>query len=117
MSAENEQIIELIANHTKILLENHWPNITDCRNGDESIKIGFSYELKYKGQKRIIESGISFGKRVKDSIIGEIDTEQLDLELTGQAPAKRSRKKKTNIIESAIIGGNESFTGTVEVSA
>jgi hypothetical protein len=107
MSIENEQIIELISNHTKILLQNHWPDISDFRNGEESIKIAFSHDVGYQGQERIIETTISFGKRIKDSTVDRIDTEQLNLELTGQVPAKRSRKKKTNIIQQAIVSGND----------
>jgi hypothetical protein len=107
MSEENDQLIELISNHVKTLLQNHWPDISDFRNGEESIKIGFSHDVEYIGQERKIESTISFGKRIKDSAVDRFDTEQMNLELNPTG-AKRSRKKKTNIIASAIVSGNES---------
>jgi hypothetical protein len=102
MSEENDQIIELISNHVKTLLQNHWPDISDFRNGEESIKIGFSHDVSYQGQERVIESTISFGKRIKDSTVDRIDTEQMNMEFNPSG-AKRSRKKKTNILETTIL--------------
>jgi len=105
MSEENDQIIELISQHVKTLLENHWPDISDFRNGEESIKIGFSHDIGYIGQQRVIESTISFGKRIKDSTVDRIDTDQMHLELNPTG-AKRGRpKKKTNIIAAAMMAG------------
>jgi hypothetical protein len=107
MSEENDQIIKSIGDETTRLLQKHWSDITDFRNGQESIKIGFSIDLEYIGSQRKIECGISFGKRIKDSTVTRFDTEQMDLELNPTG-TKRSRKKKTNIIASAIVSGNES---------
>ena len=89
---ENEQIIELITNHVKILLENHWLDISDFRNGEDSIKISFSHNIDYEGQERVIESTISFGKRIKDSTVDRIDTQQITLEFNSSG-AKRRRLK------------------------
>jgi hypothetical protein len=95
---ENAHLIDLISTHTKTLLENHWSDIMEFRtdgNGD-SIKIGFSHDLSYEGQERIIESTISFGKRVKDSTIDRIDTQQLNFELPQTGPKRtRNRGKKS----------------------
>ena len=106
---ENEHLIELIATHTKTLLQNHWPDITAFRNdgNGDSIKIGFSHDLSYEGQERIIESTISFGKRIKDSTIDRIDTQQLNFDLP---PAKRSGRKVKSTAPSlnVVEGGAES---------
>lgn len=106
---ENEHLIELIATHTKTLLQNHWPDITAFRNdgNGDSIKIGFSHDLSYEGQERIVESTISFGKRIKDSTIDRIDTEQLNFDLPQmliRSGNKRSRKAKS----AAPVEGAES---------
>ena len=76
---ETEQIIEHITQQTRVLLQNHWGDIADFRNGEEAIKIGFSALVKYEGLKRMIETKISFGKRVTDSVIDWIDPDQMSL--------------------------------------
>jgi hypothetical protein len=110
MTNENEHLIELIATHTKTLLQNHWPDITAFRNdgNGDSIKIGFSHDLSYEGQERIIESTISFGKRIKDSTTDRIDTQQLNFELNPQSAPKRARKSKSAPSLDVIEGGAES---------
>jgi hypothetical protein len=107
--SENEQIIELVSKQTKVLLHNHWPHISDFRNGEESIKVGFSSLIQYQGQERIVESTISFGKRVKDSTVERINTEQMSLNLAPapaepDKPAKRGRgrQKTKNILQKAL---------------
>jgi len=106
--SENEQIIELVSKQTKVLLHNHWPNISDFRNGEESIKVGFSSLIQYQGQERIVETTISFGKRVKDSTLERINTEQMSLNLAPapaepDKPAKRRGRPKTkNILQKAL---------------
>ena len=88
---ETEQIIEHITQQTRVLLQNHWGDIADFRNGEESIKIGFGALVKYEGNKRMIETKISFGKRVTDSVVNWIDPDQMSLGLPvpAAAPAKR----------------------------
>lgn len=84
--SENEQIIDLISRQTKALLENHWLDISDFRNDEESIKIGFSHNIGYEGQARVVETTISFAKRIKDKAVDSIDTDQMHLDFPG-APA------------------------------
>lgn len=110
--SENEQIIELISRQTKILLSNHWTDITDFRNGGESIKVGFSHDIGYEGQERIVESTISFGKRVKDSTVERLDTDQMNLNLAAKAPAvnmpapgKRRGRPPKNVLEASLKRG------------
>jgi len=87
---ETEQIIEHITQQTRVLLQNHWGDIADFRDGEESIKIGFGALVKYEGNKRMIETKISFGKRVTDSVVDWIDPDQMKLDLPiPAAPAKR----------------------------
>ena len=104
--SETEQIIELVSKQSKILLQNHWADISDFRNGEESIKVGFSALIQYQGQERIVETTISFGKRVKDSAIERINTEQMSLQLTlepDQPAKKRGRPKGSkNILHKAL---------------
>src|ERR1700746_3588567 len=107
--SEPEQIIELISKQSKILLQNHWPDISDFRDGGESIKVGFSSLIQYQGQERIIETTISFGKRVKDSTIGRIDTDQMNLDLSAGAVAgqlvklgKRRGRPPKNILAAKL---------------
>ena len=112
--SETEQIIEQISQQTRILLSNHWGDIADFRNGEESIKIGFAALIKYEGAKRMIETKISFGKRVTDSVIDWIDPDQMDLGFPAPtAPAKRGRGRlrKTpleRILSSAPVPDPES---------
>jgi hypothetical protein len=106
--SETEQIIELISKQTQILLHNHWPDISDFRNGEESIKVGFSSLIQYQGQERIVETTISFGKRVKDWTVERINTEQMSLDLASAEPDKPAKrgpgrpKTKKNILAKAL---------------
>jgi hypothetical protein len=75
---ENEQLIDLIANQTRTLLQNHWPDILDFRDGAD-ITLHFSHALSYEGAERTIETTISFARRVKDSVSESIDTAQEEL--------------------------------------
>jgi hypothetical protein len=109
---ETEQIIELVSKQATILLNNHWSDISDFRNGEESIKVGFSSLIQYQGQERIVETTISFGKRVKDSTVERINTEQMSLDLSAPAPEadkpakKRGRPKGAkNILQKALTTG------------
>jgi hypothetical protein len=107
---ENEEIIDLVSKQAKLLLYNHWPDISDFRDGDESIKVGFSSLIQYQGQERVVETTISFGKRVKDSTVERINTEQMDLDLAAPAqtemaaPAKKRGRPKgsKNILQKAL---------------
>lgn len=90
---ENEKIIEEMIGQTRGMLENHWGDITDYRNGGEAIKISFLHKLAYEGQERVVETTISFGKRMKDTTINRIDMQQLSLDLPATG-GKRTRKKK-----------------------
>ena len=107
--SESEQIIELISKQSKILLQNHWPDISDFRDGGESIKVGFSSLIQYQGQERIIESTISFGKRMKDTAVERFDTDQMNLDLsvgavTGELPkpGKRRGRPPKNILAAKL---------------
>ena len=82
----NEQIIDLISQQTKGLLQNHWADISDFRNDEGSIKIGFLHNIGYEGQEHVVETTISFAKRIKDIAVDRIDTDQMHLNLPG-APA------------------------------
>jgi hypothetical protein len=77
---ESEQLIELIAGQTKLLLQNHWPDILDYLDGGE-IKIGFNHALSYKADTRMVRTTISFARRIKDEIKEFINTAQADLPL------------------------------------
>lgn len=103
--SEPEQIVSLIVKQTKLLMQNHWPDINDFRDGEEKIKVGFSHYIAYQGQERIVESTISFGKRMKDAITERIDTEQMPLALdTGEPkkPGKRRGRPPRNLLEKAL---------------
>ena len=106
--SEPEQIVNLIARQTKILLSNHWPDINDFRDGDEKIKVGFSHYITYQGQERIIESTISFGKRMKDTAVERFDTEQMSLDLAAGTsgdlpkPGKRRGRPPKNILAAKL---------------
>jgi hypothetical protein len=76
---ENEQLIDLIANQTRNLLQNHWPDIQDYLD-DGEIKVSFTHKLSYEGDKRTVETTISFAApRIKDSIAESIDVRQVEL--------------------------------------
>lgn len=111
--SENEQIIELIARQTKALLKDHWADISDFRNDENSIKVGFSHDIGYEGQERIIETTISFAKRIKDKISDQIDTDQMhlgfspDAAAAGIVAAKKRRGRppgtgKKNVLETTL---------------
>src|SRR5215831_2052021 len=97
--SETQQIIDAVSNQTKVLLQNHWLDISDFRNGEEAIKISFNALIQYQGQERIVETKISFGKRVTDSTVERINTDQMSLDLapepaqTEQPIKKRGRPK------------------------
>jgi AT hook motif len=103
--SENEQIIQQISQQAKVLLENHWPDISEFRNGEESIKIGFHSLLKPQGPKTMVETKISFGKRVTDSIVDWIDPDQMTIAFPASEPAEQPKKRgrpKKNILEKAL---------------
>jgi len=103
--SETEQIIEHISQQARILLTNHWTDIADFRNGEESIKIGFGALIKYEGAKRMIETKISFGKRVTDSVIDWIDPDQMTMEFSAPSlpPTKRGRgRPRKNPLEAIL---------------
>jgi hypothetical protein len=82
MSTEPEQLIELIAGQTRLLLQNHWPDIRDFIDGGE-IKIGFNHALSYEGNRRTVKTVIRFARHVTDEIEESIDTAQTELPLRG----------------------------------
>lgn len=90
---ENETIIEQILGQTRGMLESHWGDINDYRNGGEAIKISFLHKLAYEGQERVVDTTFSIGKRMKDKTVNRIDLQQLSLDLPAPG-AKRTRKKK-----------------------
>jgi len=81
---EPEQLIELIAAHTRQLLKDHWLDIDSYREGDDEIKIGFSHALSYAGNERTVKTSISFSHRIKDSVEESINTAQTELPLPGK---------------------------------
>jgi hypothetical protein len=89
---ENESIIEMITLQVKTLLENHWADINDFRNGGEAIKIGFLHKLAYEGDERVCDTTINFAKRIRDHTVNRIDIQQMNFDLTGKTKAKRQRK-------------------------
>ena len=104
---ETEQIIEDISKQTKVLLQNHWPDISEFRNGEESIKISFNSLLKREGPKTMIETKIRFGKYVTDSVVEWIDPDQLKFEMAVEEnkpeAKKRGRPKGSkNILQMAM---------------
>ena len=104
---ENQKIIEQVIEQTKSMLENHWSDITDYRNGGEAIKVGFLHKLSYEGDERVVDTTISFGKRIKDQTINRIDIAQLNLDL---APSKKSRVRKSKVAmmpDAAETAGDE----------
>ena len=86
---EPEQLIDLIADQTRSLLQDHWADIESYRDGDEEIKIGFSHKLSYQGSERTVKTAISFSHRVKDEVENSIDTAQEELPIE---PEKRGKK-------------------------
>jgi hypothetical protein len=81
---EPEQLIELIAAHTRQLLEDHWTDIDSYRDGDDEIKLAFSHTLSYEGSERTVKTSISFSRRIKDSVEESINTAQTELPLPGK---------------------------------
>ena len=105
---EQEKIIEHISQQARVLLQNHWADISDIRNGEESIKIGFGAIVKYEGNKRMVETKISFGKRVTDSVIDWIDPDQTTFSFPSSPaqPVKRGRgRPKKTILERVLASG------------
>lgn len=87
---ESEQIIDLIAKQTKILIANHWPDIDEFRDDDEKIKVAFSHQISYQLGKRLVESTISFGKRMRDTLAEDFETQQIKVDFgTGEPNFKR----------------------------
>ena len=106
--SEQEKIIEHITQQARVLLQNHWAYISDFRNGEESIKIGFGAIVKYEGNKRMVETKISFGKRVTDSVIDWIDPDQTTFSFPSSPaqPVKRGRgRPKKTILERVLASG------------
>jgi hypothetical protein len=86
--SENEQLIELIAGQTRLLLQNHWPDIQDYLDAGE-IKIGFNHKLHYDSETAAtVETTISFSRRVSDSIAESIDTRQAELPIETKGKRK-----------------------------
>jgi hypothetical protein len=85
---EPEQLIELIAAHTRQLLQDHWSDIDSYRDGDEEIKVAFSHKLSYEGSSRTVKTSISFSHRVKDEIEESIDTAQTELPIEAKGKRK-----------------------------
>lgn len=102
---ENQKIIEQIIETSKSMLENHWADITDYRNGGEAIKVSFLHKLKWEGDERVVDTTISFGKRFKDQTINRIDITQLAFDLS--APIKKSRVRKSKVAVMPAEPGNE----------
>jgi hypothetical protein len=81
---EPEQLIDLIAAHTRQLLKDHWTDIDSYRDGDDEIKLAFSHTLSYEGDERTVKTSISFSHRIKDSVEESINTAQTELPLPGK---------------------------------
>jgi plasmid replication initiation protein len=81
MSTEPEQLIALIATHTRNLLKRHWSDIDSYRDGESEIKLAFSHTLSYEGSERTIKTTISFSHRIKDSLKESINSAQQILPL------------------------------------
>jgi hypothetical protein len=86
---EPEQLIDLIAEQTRSLLQDHWADIETYRDGDSDIKLSFSHTLSYQGSERTVKTTISFSHRVKDEVENSIDTAQEELPIE---PEKRGKK-------------------------
>jgi hypothetical protein len=78
-STEPEQLIDLIAEQTRSLLQDHWSDIDSYRDGDDEIKLSLTHKLSYEGSTRTIKTTISFSHRVKDEVENSIDTAQEEL--------------------------------------
>lgn len=89
MSIETEQLIELISSQTRVLLQNHWPNLLDCRDGDGEVKVAFTHSMSEQGHERTVKTVISYGRRIKDELEESINTKQIDLPLDGAKRGKR----------------------------
>ena len=92
MSTEPEQLIDLIAEQTRSLLKDHWPDIDSYRDGDDEIKLAFSHTLSYEGSERTVKTAISFSHRVKDTLEQSIDTAQADLPLKVTIEKREGKK-------------------------
>jgi hypothetical protein len=84
---EPEQLIDLIAEQTRSLLQDHWPDIDSYRDGDDEIKLAFSHTLSYEGSERTVKTTISFSHRIKDEVENSINTAQAEL------PIEKGRRK------------------------
>lgn len=78
-SAESQHLINLISTQTLGLLEDHWPDILECRGDDDDLKITFSHTLSIDGSRRTVKSQISFARRFSDQIEDSFDTTQTTL--------------------------------------
>jgi hypothetical protein len=90
---EAKRIAELIASQSESLITSHWPDIEEYRDEDEEMKVSFSHQITYAGQKRIVKSTISFNKRMKDTLADEFDTTQRNFDFV--EPAKRRGRPPT----------------------
>ena len=100
--SETELIINQISQQAKVLLQNHWMDISDFRNGADSMTVGFTAVIKYEGNRQMVETKIAFSKRVTDSIVDWIDSDQMKLDFPSPviAPAKPRRgRPKKNLLE------------------
>ena len=89
---EPEQLIDLIAEQTRSLLQDHWADIDSYRDGDDEIKLAFSHTLSYEGSERTVKTTISFSHRIKNEVENSINTAQADLPLKVTIE-KRERSK------------------------
>jgi hypothetical protein len=81
---EPEQLIDLIAEQTRSLLQDHWADIETYRDGDSDIKLSFSHTVSYQGSERTVKTTISFSHRIKDEVENSINTAQAELPLPGK---------------------------------
>jgi hypothetical protein len=83
MSTENEQLLNLITEQTRVLLKNHWPDILEFRDGLDC-KFSFAHTLRFEGDKRSIKTSIFFSRRIKDEVTDWLDLGQAELPLKGK---------------------------------
>ena len=76
-----EEIIKLIVKQAKSLLANHWLDIEEYRDGAAEIKVSFASKIDVSGPAPIVETSLSFSKRVKDSVTDSVETDQGNLSL------------------------------------
>jgi hypothetical protein len=85
---EPEALIDLIAEQTRSLLQDHWTDIDSYRDGDDEIKLAFSHLLSYEGSERTVKTTISFSHRIKDELENSINAAQKNLPFEVQKPKR-----------------------------